>query len=171
MMEGALPPSICRLATSRLLDYAEDDCRPQHRALVRPLAAEFETGTASAIPRLIRDFMLFTNDMDTSHGQSIHQCDPELVALLEQAGFPWIDDTLHAPIDRAAQGTPRPRYPSMQVQNEALKLHRDLSVTIRSLRDALMQRGDEFKQMGGDPRQTQDEPNKTHESLKQTHDG
>jgi hypothetical protein len=36
----------------------------------------------------LRDFMLYTNDLDASRGQSIHRTDPELVELLEQAGFP-----------------------------------------------------------------------------------
>jgi MoaA/NifB/PqqE/SkfB family radical SAM enzyme/SAM-dependent methyltransferase len=92
----ALPTSVRRLAASRLREYGERDCRPQQRALVLSLASQFEAGDDAVDPDRLRDFMLFTNDLDASRGQSIHRTDPELVERLAQAGFPWQDELLHA---------------------------------------------------------------------------
>jgi hypothetical protein len=94
---SALPASIRRLAAARLTEYAEADCRSEHRALVLSFAAQFQVGDDAGDPARLRDFMLFTNDLDASRGQSIHRTDPELVELLEQAGFRWLHETLHAP--------------------------------------------------------------------------
>jgi len=160
---GALPSSIRRLAATRLRDYAGDDCRTEHRPLVLSLAAEFEAGDDQVNPGVLRDFMLFTNDMDTSRGQSIHQTDPELVALLEQTGFPWLDETLHASADPSAERVHRRRYPPVQAQNEASRLHRDLSVAIKSLHDQLAQSRVETAQTG-------DERGRMRDKLKQAHD-
>ncbi len=167
---SALPASIRRLGAARLTEYAHSDCRPEHRALVVSLAAQFEAGEEAGDPRLLRDFMLFTNDMDTTRGQSIHQTDPELVALLEQAGFPWIDETLHAPPDGAARQLPRRIQAPMPAQNEALKLHRDLAVTIKSLRDELTQSRAELTQTRDDMERTRTELGQTQPELKQAND-
>jgi MoaA/NifB/PqqE/SkfB family radical SAM enzyme len=141
-----LPASVRRVAAARLLDYAETDCHPHHRELVRSFAAQIESGDDTGDRKLLREFMLFSNDLDASRGQSIHSTDPELVALLEQAGFPWIDETLHAPPNGAALQLLR-RIPAlMPAQNEALKLHHDLAITIKSLRDELTQTQAELTQ-------------------------
>jgi MoaA/NifB/PqqE/SkfB family radical SAM enzyme len=92
----ALPKPIRELSARRLQNYAESDCRPQHRELVHSLAAQFEAGDEASDPALLREFMLFTNDLDATRGQSIRQADPELVALLGENGFPWTDERLHA---------------------------------------------------------------------------
>ncbi len=47
-------------------------------------------------PRLLRDFMLFTNDLDLSRSQSLAQTSHELLALIAEAGFEWTAETLHA---------------------------------------------------------------------------
>jgi len=139
---NALPASIRRLAAARLLDYAKADCPPDHRALVESFATQFEAGDESGDPVLLRDFMLFTNDLDATRGQSIHQTDPELVALLEQAGFPWLDATLHAPADATPQDRHRRRPAPMKTGNASMTLQRDLGVTVISLRDELSQARD-----------------------------
>jgi len=167
---SALPASIRRLGATRLTEYADSDCRPEHRALVLSLAAQFEAGEDAGDPRLLRDFMLFTNDMDTTRGQSIHQTDPELVALLEQAGFPWIHETLHAPPDGAARQPPRRIQAPMPAQNEALKLHHDLAVTIKSLRDQLAQTRDDMERTHTKLGRMQPELKQTNDALSQARD-
>ncbi|HWB48789.1 MAG TPA: twitch domain-containing radical SAM protein [Stellaceae bacterium] len=92
----ALPAAIRRVAAERLRAYAQSDCYERHRELVVSLAAQFEAGNDTGDAPLLRDFMLFTNDLDASRGQSIHASDPELVALLAEAGFPWTGERLHA---------------------------------------------------------------------------
>ncbi len=135
---GVLPGSIRRLAAARLRDYAEDDCRPEHRALVLSFAAQIEAGKEEGDPVLLRDFMLFTNDLDRSRGQSIRCADPELVALLERAGFPWLDETLHARADGAAQARQQRRPAPMEAYNANVTLQRELGATAKSLRDELL---------------------------------
>lgn len=92
----ALPRQIRCVAAQRLREYAAGDCPVWRRELVASLAAELAGDDSAADPVLLRDFMLFTNDLDASRGQDIRRADPELVELLAQAGFPWIDDRLHA---------------------------------------------------------------------------
>ena len=44
----------------------------------------------------MRSFMLFTNDLDITRGQSFQDTHRELLQLIIDAGFPWSDETLHA---------------------------------------------------------------------------
>ena len=130
---SALPASIRRLAAARLTEYAEGDCRPEHRALVLSFVSQIESGDEAGNPDHLRDFMRFTNDLDASRGQSIHRTDPELVDLLEQAGVPWLHDTLHAPAASVSEETRRWRRSVLEARNAAAKLQRELDAT----RDAL----------------------------------
>jgi len=138
---SVLPSPIRRLAAARLMEYAEDDCRPEHRALVLSFAAQIEAGDEDGDPGLLRDFMLMTNDLDRSRGQSIRRTDPELVALLEQAGFPWLDETLHARADGATHARPAP----MEAYSASVTLQRQLGSTVKSLRDELVQARDRLR--------------------------
>jgi hypothetical protein len=52
-----------------------------------------ESGDTFGSKTLLRDFTLFTNDLDASGMQSIHTILPELVKLLGEAGFPWVDES------------------------------------------------------------------------------
>jgi len=97
LQASILPPRARRLAAQRLRDYGERACRPDQRDRVLGLAAGLESADAKPDAGLLRDFMLFTNDLDRSRGQDIRATDPELVQLLAQDGFPWLTDTLHAP--------------------------------------------------------------------------
>jgi hypothetical protein len=123
---GALPASVRRVAADRLTEYAESDCRPENRALILSLAAQFTAGSEAADPGLIRDFMLFTNDLDASRGQSIHRTDPELVELLAEAGFPWLYETVHAPAPDAVEEVPRWRDALMNARSTSHALEREL---------------------------------------------
>lgn len=97
---SVLPPSVRRVGAERLREYAGNDCPPWRRELVLSLAAQFGAGDDTVDPVLIRDLMLFTNDLDATRGQNIHQRDPELVGLLAKAGFPWTNERLHAVASR-----------------------------------------------------------------------
>jgi MoaA/NifB/PqqE/SkfB family radical SAM enzyme len=98
----ALPAAARRLAAERLRAYASSDCLPQHREMVLANAAQMEPSEQVLDMRLLRDFMLFTNDLDTSRNQSIRETDPELLDLLAGAGFAWTQETLHAARCRVA---------------------------------------------------------------------
>jgi len=143
---GALPASIRRLAGARLRDYAADDCRPEHRGLVLSFAAQIEeAGAEAGNPVLLRDFMLFTNDLDATRGQSIHRTDPELVTLLEQAGYPWIHEHLHTPPDAAGRETQPSAPEPMDAYDANTTLQRELGATVKSLRDELLQTRDRLR--------------------------
>jgi MoaA/NifB/PqqE/SkfB family radical SAM enzyme len=101
---SALPLAIRQVGAERLRHYADDDCLAHNRPLVLSLAAQFEGAGDEVDPGVLRDFMLFSNDLDASRGQSIHTTDPELVRLLAECGFPWPDATVHAPAAAPAVG-------------------------------------------------------------------
>ena len=44
----------------------------------------------------MRAFMLFTNDLDITRGQSFRETHGELLELITDAGFMWTNETLHA---------------------------------------------------------------------------
>jgi hypothetical protein len=49
----------------------------------------------------MRSFMLFTNDLDITRGQSFHDTHRELLQLIVDTGFTWTNETLHADIPYA----------------------------------------------------------------------
>ncbi len=128
-----LPASVRRVAADRLVEYAEADCHPHQRDLVRSFAAQIAAGDGAGNPKLLREFMLFTNDLDASRGQSIHRTDPELVELLEQAGFPWLHETVHAAAAGVADEARRWRRALVEARNTTAKLQHELNAAVRML--------------------------------------
>lgn len=93
---GAMPPRARGLAAERLRAYAETDCRPQHREMVVGLADQLEPTSNTFDERLLRDFMLFTNDLDVSRKQSFGEVHGEFLEVLSAIGITWTMETLHA---------------------------------------------------------------------------
>jgi MoaA/NifB/PqqE/SkfB family radical SAM enzyme len=93
-----LPPRARQLAIKRLSSYAETGCLPKNRELVMGLAKGLEKpGDLEAFDQnLMRAFMLFTNDLDTTRGQSFRSTHDELLQLITDAGFKWTNETFHA---------------------------------------------------------------------------
>ena len=93
-----LPPSGRRLAIERLWSYAEGDCLPKNRELVFGLASGLEKAGDREVfdENLMRTFMLFTNDLDITRGQSFRDTHGELLELITDAGFMWTNETFHA---------------------------------------------------------------------------
>ena len=93
-----LPPSGRRLAIQRLWSYAERDCLPKNRELVFGLASGLEKAGDREVfdENLMRTFMLFTNDLDITRGQSFRDTHGELLELITDAGFMWTNETFHA---------------------------------------------------------------------------
>jgi MoaA/NifB/PqqE/SkfB family radical SAM enzyme len=93
-----LPPRVRRLAIKRLSSYAETDCLPKNRELVTGLAKGLEKpGDLETFDEnLMRAFMLFTNDLDITRGQSFRDTHGELLQLITNAGFTWTDEICHA---------------------------------------------------------------------------
>jgi MoaA/NifB/PqqE/SkfB family radical SAM enzyme len=93
-----LPPSVRRLAGARLRSYAAEDCLPKNRELILSLAGGLERAGGRELfdEKVMREFMLFTNDLDSTRGQSFSDTHPELLQLINDTGFKWTDETLHA---------------------------------------------------------------------------
>jgi MoaA/NifB/PqqE/SkfB family radical SAM enzyme len=93
-----LPPSARRLAVERLLLYADEDCIPKNRELVLGLASELNNAGDREVfdAKLMRTFMLFTNDLDITRAQSFRETHRELLQLITDAGFAWTNETCHA---------------------------------------------------------------------------
>lgn len=91
-----LPPAARRLAAQRLRDYAARDCRPGHRGTVSGLAALLEAAGDEMDARLLREFMLFTNDLDATRGQNFRDTHAEVLPFFEEVGLPWTDEKRYA---------------------------------------------------------------------------
>lgn len=93
---GNLPPRARAAAAARLVDYHDADCPADKRPMVHSLASYLLGMNTPADLRALRDFMLFTNDLDATRGQSFRAVYPELVRLMAEDGFEWTDETLYA---------------------------------------------------------------------------
>ncbi len=92
-----LPPPARRLAAERLRSYRDQDCRPEHRWMLDSLLAELDHAGEGYDENALLTFMLFTNDLDVTRGQSFAETHGELLGLLRAAGFTWTGQTQHAP--------------------------------------------------------------------------
>lgn len=93
-----LPPSARRLAMERLLLYAEEECLPKNRELVLGLASGLDNAGDREVfdEKVLRTFMLFTNDLDITRAQSFQETHRELLQLITDSGFTWTNETRHA---------------------------------------------------------------------------
>lgn len=109
----SLPSAVRKVAADRLRAYAEGRNSPQtssYADAALALAAALESGPLTEDPELLRRFMLFTNDIDASRKQSFATALPELRAMIEQAGHPWIQGLTYA---TAARSEPAPEAVSV----------------------------------------------------------
>ena len=101
---AVLPPSIREIAAERLLSFLKEQnacangtfMRSELPKSIAELAAAIRTPPAPSDGRLVRDFMVFTNDMDASRGQSFAKTLPELHELLTAAGTVWVGQKRYA---------------------------------------------------------------------------
>ena len=90
----AIPPKVRRTAIKQLRTYIHDDSHSQTTAELAQYAVDrLEQMKDDFDLKALHDFMAFTNDLDRSRGQSIHKTFPDLVRLIEEAGYPWVNDT------------------------------------------------------------------------------
>jgi hypothetical protein len=105
-----MPKSALQVAAERLRKFADADCSSWNQHQVRSLAQHFESLPGKPSPQMFRKFMLFTNDLDISRGQSFKSVHHELYRAFQEAGYEWTDETQyarrptksHAPISVAA---------------------------------------------------------------------
>lgn len=82
----------------RLLLYAEEECLPKNRELVLGLASGLDNAGDREVfdEKVLRTFMLFTNDLDITRAQSFQETHRELLQLITDSGFTWTNETCHA---------------------------------------------------------------------------
>lgn len=90
---GALPPRARAVAAERLRQYATNDCRQNNREMILGLAQQTEATGDHCDMALLRNLMLFTNDLDRSRGQSFAKTHPELFEFIAETGVQWTDET------------------------------------------------------------------------------
>jgi glutamate-1-semialdehyde 2,1-aminomutase len=91
-----LPPRIRKAAAAKLFAYHDTECRDFTKAQVLSLARYLDTLDTPVKPDVLREFMLFTNDLDATRGQSFRKTHAEFVALLAEDGFEWTDELCFA---------------------------------------------------------------------------
>lgn len=104
---STLPESARHLAASRLRTYAASCRTAATREPIEGLANHLDT-VAGATAETLREFMLFTNDLDASRGQSFADTFPELAEIIAGAGVRWTTESRHFP---AVPVTLRVRHP------------------------------------------------------------
>ena len=88
-----LPPTVRKAAAARLMEYHDSDCRALNKPPVLQLAHYLQELTTPSNPEIIREFMLFTNDLDATRGQSFQITHAEMVHLMAEDGFEWTNET------------------------------------------------------------------------------
>jgi MoaA/NifB/PqqE/SkfB family radical SAM enzyme len=100
---SVLPPAVRRVAIERLRQYAAS-VDQSRRIFAESLAQELAEKGDGIDRELLRLFMLFTNDLDSTRMLKFKDVCAETVALMAQDGIEWIDETLHA--ESAAKNSP-----------------------------------------------------------------
>jgi hypothetical protein len=103
-----LPDNVRRIAGKRLRSYGLNDCPPQHQNHILSMANYLETDVVGRNPEMLHEFMLFTNDLDRTRGQSMRDSLPELYELITEGGLRWSDETRYAS-ERFARRSARDR--------------------------------------------------------------
>lgn len=91
-----LPPHARRVAASRLRDYGVRECRAQYKDAVMSIVCRLESQGDHIDKQRLRNFMLFTNDLDKTRNQNIKDICGELVRYMDDAGFEWTKETKYA---------------------------------------------------------------------------
>jgi MoaA/NifB/PqqE/SkfB family radical SAM enzyme len=95
----AIPHRARKVAGERLREYARNDCRPEYREMIKGFATNLETTDNDCTEASLREFMLFTNDLDSFRGQRFADTHAELLALITETGFNWTSETMY--VDRS----------------------------------------------------------------------
>ena len=106
----SMPTAVRKAAAARLRRLAmrnePDRLREKrhfdHREAARSLADAFENAVDRDVDAHVREFMIYTNDLDASRNQTFASVGSEIIGLLEECGYPWIKETRYAKYGLAA---------------------------------------------------------------------
>jgi glutamate-1-semialdehyde 2,1-aminomutase len=101
-----LPPRVRKAAAAKLFAYHDADCREKTKSQVLSLARYLDTMETPFNRDVIRELMLFSNDLDATRGQSFRKTHAEMVALLAEDGFEWTDETRFVTADEKMKMRP-----------------------------------------------------------------
>lgn len=93
---SVLPPTARGVAVDRLMKYARVTSVHSHRQIAETLASELMEKGGSIDKDLIRQFMLFTNDLDSTRKMRFRDIYGEMLSLMAEDGIEWTEETLHA---------------------------------------------------------------------------
>ena len=89
---GVLPTRVRMLAAGRLRAYANSDCPTVRRTHILALADVIETIQDNCSRESLHALMLFTNDLDATRGQDFRKVHSELLGMIEEEGFKWVEE-------------------------------------------------------------------------------
>ncbi len=96
---GVMPQKARLLAVKRLKEYADrSPAAKKHSILavtIDNVVLELEQVSEELYHQAIREFMIFTNDLDKSRKQSFKETLPELYNFIIEDGFTWMDEVRH----------------------------------------------------------------------------
>lgn len=96
---SVLPPKARQVAIARLRGYAQSTRVRFHSQLAKTLARELEEKGNTIDKDLIRKFMLFTNDLDSTRQERFKDIYGEMISLMVEDGIAWTSETLHAEME------------------------------------------------------------------------
>lgn len=99
---SVLPFKARQLAAHNLRDHAEKTSTEQMRGHLQNMANHVESIADNCTPESLRTLMLFTNDMDSTRGQSFRETHGQLLDIIKDEGFKWTDEKRYAPEERVA---------------------------------------------------------------------
>lgn len=109
---GVMPVAARKEAVARMREFLAR-CSPEEDArLVRlyikqsllTLCETLDADEAEPNPKLVEDFMTFTNDLDISRGQLFSSVNSELLDFIEASGVKWSNQTRFAQLGRGPSG-------------------------------------------------------------------
>jgi hypothetical protein len=101
-----MPRSARDLAAERIRSFIDAGCGPGVLFAANTILTYLNQHREVDRSALLRDFMLFTNDLDQSRGQSFVETMPELHALIVASGFDWTSETRHLTAATTARKPP-----------------------------------------------------------------
>lgn len=90
-----MPRPARQLAAERFRAYAGQALQPDVRDIVLGIASHLEADAAEVSEALLREFMVFTNDLDRTRGQNFREVHGDLCEFIQESGLTWTDDTRH----------------------------------------------------------------------------
>ena len=91
-----LPMAARKIAANRLKEYLTSDCPQELHDSISRISECLDGLNDEDNFQLMKQFMIFTNDLDKSRNQNFKETHPELFQLFLDSGFNWTNETRFA---------------------------------------------------------------------------